>query len=68
MRGNEVTNKHGTFIVKVDRCQNESWQGRVVWADEDRVEHFRSALELIRLIDKALGASQAKQGEEEHSA
>ncbi|WP_029231940.1 hypothetical protein [Butyrivibrio sp. VCB2006] len=44
----------GTFIVKVDDCQNESWQGRVVWADENKTEHFRSALELFKLMDNAI--------------
>ena len=44
----------GTFIVKVDNCQNGTWQGRVVWADENREEHFRSALELFRMIDGAV--------------
>ena len=44
----------GTFIVKVDHCQNETWQGQVVWADENKKEHFRSALELMQLIDGAI--------------
>ena len=44
----------GTFIVKIDRCQNETWQGRVVWADENKTEYFRSALELMQLIDGAV--------------
>ena len=63
-------NEHGTFIVKVDRCQNDTWQGRVVWADENRTEHFRSALELIKMMDKALNASnKAKDKDQnEHSA
>jgi hypothetical protein len=46
--------KKGTFIVKVDFCQNESWQGRVIWADENKTQHFRSALELVRIMDDAL--------------
>ncbi len=45
----------GTFIVKVDHCENETWQGRVTWAEENKSEHFRSALELIKLIDGAMG-------------
>ncbi len=46
--------KKGTFIVKVDYCENETWQGRVTWAEENKSEHFRSALELIKLIDGAM--------------
>ena len=44
----------GTFIIKIDQCQNETWQGRVVWADKNKTEHFRSALELMQLIDGAV--------------
>ena len=46
--------KKGTFIVKIDNCQKDTWQGRVVWADENRTVHFRSALELLKLIDNAM--------------
>ncbi|MBQ3797417.1 MAG: hypothetical protein II842_14290 [Butyrivibrio sp.] len=49
----------GTFIVRVDHCENETWQGRVTWAEENKSEHFRSALELIKLIDGAMGARRA---------
>lgn len=45
--------KKGTFIIKVDYCENETWQGRVTWAEENKTEHFRSALELLKLIDGA---------------
>ena len=61
-------NQKGTFIVKVDRCQNNTWQGRVVWADENRTEYFRSALELMKMIDKALNVSHVAKSESEHSA
>jgi hypothetical protein len=64
----EINNKHGTFIVKVDRCQNETWQGRVVWADEERTEHFRSTLELLKLMDQALNASHRQESESIDSA
>ena len=47
----------GTFIVKLDDCQHGTWQGKVVWAEENVTEHFRSALELIKLIDEAVNAS-----------
>ena len=49
-----ATKQGATFVVKIDHCQNNSWQGRVIWADEDKTEHFRSALELLRLMDTAL--------------
>ena len=50
--------RKGTFVVKVDRCQNGTWQGQVVWADENKTERFRSMLELVKLMDEALAAGQ----------
>ena len=44
----------GTFIVKVEHCERQSWQGEVVWADEEKKEKFRSSLELFKLIDEAV--------------
>ena len=43
-----------TFVVEVVDQQNASWQGSVNWVNTGKKEHFRSALELIRLIDSAL--------------
>ncbi len=53
-----IKNKN-TFIVKLDNCQRETWQGEIVWADENRTERFRSALELIKLMDEAMNKSAA---------
>ncbi|MBP3825201.1 MAG: hypothetical protein ILA11_05645 [Butyrivibrio sp.] len=47
----------GTFIIKVEDCQRGTWQGKVVWADEETTEYFRSALELLQLVDEALNAA-----------
>ncbi len=44
----------GTFIVQVKYRQNATWQGQVVWAEENKKVHFRSALELLQLMDSAL--------------
>lgn len=44
----------GTFIVRVEQRQNSSWQGRVTWVEENKTVPFRSALELIKLMDGAL--------------
>ena len=43
-----------TFVVEVIDQQNASWQGTVNWINTGKKETFRSALELIRLIDSAL--------------
>ncbi len=57
---------NGTFIVKIEHCSNETWQGEVVWAEENKKEKFRSALELIKLMDEAMKYSQGQQEDYEH--
>lgn len=47
--------KTETFIIKVMDQQNATWQGSVTWVDEQREQYFRSTLELLKLIDGALG-------------
>ena len=56
----------GTFIVKILNEQNSTWQGSVTWVEEQRTQNFRSALELIKLIDGAIdecGANEETAGE-----
>lgn len=43
-----------TFEVKVLFRQGASWQGKLVWVEEDEERTFRSALELVKLLDSAL--------------
>lgn len=43
-----------TFVVKVEYSQRGTWQGKVIWAEENRAVRFRSALELIRLMDEVI--------------
>ena len=50
----EGKKRSGTFVVHIKCCENATWQGNVTWAEENKTENFRSALELIRLIDGAL--------------
>ncbi len=45
----------GTFLVRIKFQQHSSWQGEVYWAEKQRRCCFRSELELIRLINSALG-------------
>lgn len=46
--------KSGTFVVRIHNAQNDTWQGEVMWADKNEKKIFRSALELMKLIDSAL--------------
>lgn len=45
----------GTFELRILFRQHTSWQGSVTWVEENREQTFRSVLELILLIDGALG-------------
>lgn len=44
----------GTFVVKIQENQNSTWQGSVLWVEEQQEQYFRSALELLKLIDGAV--------------
>lgn len=50
----QSTGEKETFVVRILNTQNATWQGTVTWTDGRRTESFRSALELIRLIDSTL--------------
>lgn len=58
----EVMNKHqgekATFVVKIQYRQNASWQGHVTWAEKNKTVPFRSALELLKLIDATENVSE----------
>lgn len=45
--------KHATFVVKINYRQNATWQGEVFWVEKNEKKQFRSALELIKMIDGA---------------
>lgn len=34
--------------------QNNTWQGEVLWAEQNQKQYFRSALELLSLMDSAV--------------
>lgn len=46
----------GTFVVRILFRQHTSWQGVVTWSEGRQEKNFRSALELLVLIDSALAA------------
>ena len=43
------------FILEVNDTRNQSWQGSLKWVEGHKQESFRSMLELLRLIDSAVG-------------
>ncbi len=50
----EQKGPEGTFLIHVRYRQNATWQGQVTWVDKKQTSQFRSALELMKLIDSAL--------------
>ncbi|MEA4955641.1 MAG: hypothetical protein VB096_09060 [Pseudoflavonifractor sp.] len=55
-------NGKGTFVVKVVNTQNATWQGTINWLEGERTEAFRSALELIKLVDSAVSPKEEDEG------
>jgi len=51
--------KLATFAIRILFRQNASWQGSIVWLDNNQEQSFRSVLELILLFDNALTQKQA---------
>ncbi len=48
--------KPGTnFLIQVQYRQNSSWQGRIVWLDTKKTMVFRCFMELVMLMQEALG-------------
>ena len=59
----DITAKRGqlaTFSLKILFRQNASWQGSVTWVEGKREESFRSVLELLLLMDSAVGADETE--------
>ena len=50
----EQEGTEGTFLVHVHFRQNATWQGQVTWVEKKHTCQFRSALELLKLMDDAL--------------
>ncbi len=50
----EDTKAIGKFVVTIKNKQNGTWQGIVEWIDTGKKHCFRSALELINLINETI--------------
>lgn len=57
--------KGTTFVIKIRDEQHETWQGSILWVEKNKKCNFRSALELIKLMDEALGRQSEKEMEPE---
>lgn len=60
-----MDSKKKTFIVDILDCQNDTWQGSLSWVQGNKKKNFRSALELIKLIDSAVEDNENKEYREE---
>jgi len=57
---NELKKKKGekeTFLVQVLYRQHATWQGQVIWMEQNKKMYFRSAMELLKLMDSAMEQS-----------
>ena len=54
LQTNDVLDQQPTFVVHIQYRQNASWQGTIQWVEENKEVRFRSALELIKLMDEAI--------------
>ena len=52
MEGKEM--QSSTFIVQFKCMEHVTWQGKLTWAEKNRSQYFRSTLELLKLMDRAL--------------
>ena len=43
-----------TFEISVRFRQNATWQGQILWAEKNVKQNFRSALEMLKLMDEAI--------------
>jgi len=47
----------GTFEITIKFMQNSTWQGQIKWIEKNQNQNFRSALEMLKLMDEALAES-----------
>ena len=43
-----------TFEVTVRFQRNATWQGQIHWIEKNQKQNFRSALEMLKLMDEAV--------------
>lgn len=55
------------FLVNIRRTEGHTWQGDITWIAKKNTAHFRSALEMIKLIDSAIGGETAPSFQKEET-
>lgn len=53
-----------TFVIHITQTENASWQGQVLWANKNISKNFRSALELLKMIDQVVSHEKTSQNDE----
>ena len=53
----DIGSTKGTFEISVKFMQNSTWQGQIHWVEKNQKQNFRSALEMLKLMDEALTES-----------
>jgi len=51
---NNQVGRKASFILRITSRQYATWQGSISWTERGITKHFRSALELLKLIASAL--------------
>ena len=68
VQNTEAVRNKSTFIVKIEHCTHGTWQGKVTWAEEERTQRFRSALELVKLMNEAIASGAQVQLDQEKTS
>lgn len=53
---NTTAIQQSNFLISVYRTEHQSYQGIIQWLDGGKTLHFRSELELLTLIQEAVGS------------
>lgn len=62
--GKKGQDKANTFIVNVRYRRNGTWQGTLSWMNGKKATEFRSALEMLRLMEETMEAPEDPANEE----
>ena len=54
----DIGSSKGTFEIAIKFTQNSTWQGQIHWVEKNKKQNFRSALEMLKLMDEALKESE----------